>query len=111
MNDDIRRDIAAAIADDARATPGPWFAGSDYVYYLAADMRHVHVVTCHLATDKVNAQCIASARTRESRIARALQGVLDARDSAERYWGPRDAMASRACATIRASITRNLEKS
>jgi len=68
---DLRALCEAALEDDRRATPGPW----------RGQFRYVHLGDGRAIADTYaiegNASFIASARTREPKLARALKRIAE----------------------------------
>jgi len=134
--DDIRRDIAAALEDNKRATEGPWSCSAlssdrhcaDYnvlrgLSWIEHNGRIARVIALG-DQGHADASFIAHSRDREPRLARALQAVLDALDEEEKihvpqkgerthgdYFADRAEGARSAVSSIRAAIARRLEKS
>jgi hypothetical protein len=106
--DDIRKDIAAALEDDKRATSGPWCCERGGVVMVNSVIEDVVIGSMRLPKD---GRFSAASRTREPRLARALQAVLDALDEVS-CPDPMENFdyAPSVVASIRAAIARSLTK-
>jgi hypothetical protein len=78
-DDELRKLAEAALADDAKATPGPWMVEKDWTFEVVATGDQPGLVGKQVLFG--DARVIAAARTREPKLARAVLRLLEERNT------------------------------
>jgi hypothetical protein len=73
-DDELRKLAEAALADDTKATPGPWMVEKDWTFEVVATGDQPGLVGKQVLSG--DAALIAAARTREPELARAVLRLL-----------------------------------